>query len=44
MVINPGDILVNKSDLSKKIGTLPKGRFFQIFQGIKLLTEPKEVD
>ena len=35
---------VNKSDLSEKIGTLSKDRFFQILQGIKLLTEPKEVD
>jgi mRNA interferase MazF len=35
---------VNKSDLSEKIGTLSKDRFFQILQGIKLLTEPIEVD
>ncbi len=34
---------VNKSDLSEKIGTLSKDRFLQVLQGIKLLTEPKEV-
>jgi len=35
---------VNKSELSEKIGTLSKDRFSQIFQGIKLVTEPTEVD
>ena len=44
-VVNISQIFtVNKSDLSEKIGTLPKNRIFQILQGIKLLTEPKEVD
>lgn len=35
---------VNKIDLSEKIGTLSKDRIFQVLQGIKLLTEPIEVD
>ena len=35
--------IVNKSDLSEKIGTLSKDRFFQVLQGIKLLAEPVEV-
>jgi len=35
---------LNKSDLSEKIGTLSKDRIFQILQGIKLLTEHREVD
>lgn len=35
---------VNKSDLSEKIGTLSKDRFLQVLQGIRLLTEPREVD
>ena len=37
-------ILSHKKDLSEKIGTLSKDRIFQILQGIKLLTEPREVD
>lgn len=35
---------VNKSDLSEKCGTLSKERILQILQGMKLLTDPKEVD
>ena len=35
---------VNKSDLSEKIGTLSKQRINQILEGIRLLTEPKEID
>jgi mRNA interferase MazF len=35
---------VNKGDLSEKIGTLSKDRFLQVLQGIRLLTEPREVD
>ena len=35
---------VNKSDLSEKIGMLSKDRISQILQGIRLLTEPREVD
>ena len=44
-VVNISQIFtVNKSDLSEKIGTLSKDRTAQIFDGIRLLTEPKEVD
>jgi len=35
---------INKSDLSEKIGTLSKDRITNILQGVKLLTEPREVD
>ena len=35
---------VNKSDLSEKIGTLSKQQINQILEGIRLLTEPKEID
>jgi mRNA interferase MazF len=35
---------VNKSDLSEKIGTISKERFYQILEGIRLITEPREVD
>ncbi len=35
---------VNKSDLSEKIGVLSKNRIAHILQGIRLLTEPREVD
>ncbi len=35
---------VNKSELSEKIGTLSKDRVSHILQGIRLLTEPREVD
>ena len=44
-VVNISQIFtVNKSDLSGKIGTLSKDRIYQVLQGIKLLTEPREVD
>ena len=44
-VINVSQIFtVNKSDLSEKIGTLSRERFNQVCEGIKLLTEPREVD
>ena len=44
-VVNISQIFtVKKSDLSEKIGTLSKNRILQILQGIKLLTEPREVD
>ena len=44
-VVNISQIFtVNKSDLSEKIGMLSKDRIAQIFDGIRLLTEPKEVD
>ncbi len=35
---------VNKSDLSEKIGMLSKDRIAHILEGIRLLTEPREVD
>ena len=35
---------VTKSDLSEKIGTLSKQRIAQILEGIRLLTEPREID
>lgn len=44
-VVNVSQIFtVNKSDLSEKIGTLSKNRMSLILQGIRLLTDPKEVD
>jgi mRNA interferase MazF len=44
-VINISQIFtVNKSDLSEKIGTLTRERFNQVYEGIKLLAEPREVD
>jgi mRNA interferase MazF len=44
-VVNISQIFtVNKSDLSEKIGTLSKQRIAQILDGIRLLTEPKEID
>ena len=44
-VVNISQIFtVNKSDLSEKIGTLSKIRISSILQGIRLLTEPREVD
>ena len=35
---------VNKSDLSQKIGMLSKDRIAQVLQGIRLITEPRDVD
>jgi mRNA interferase MazF len=44
-VVNISQIFtVNKSDLSEKIGTLSRDRISQILNGIRLLTEPREVD
>ena len=34
---------INKGDLEEKIGTLTRGRIRQIIEGIRLLTEPREV-
>ena len=34
---------VNKGDLAKKIGKVSERRFSEILEGIKLLTEPREV-
>ncbi|MBI4379539.1 MAG: type II toxin-antitoxin system PemK/MazF family toxin [Nitrospinae bacterium] len=36
-------ITVNKSDLIEKIGTLPSSKIRQIFEGIKLLAEPRNI-
>lgn len=35
---------VDKSDLGEYIGTLSKKRVRQILEGIKMLTEPREID
>jgi mRNA interferase MazF len=44
-VVNISQIFtVNKSDLSEKIGRLSRIRISLILQGIRLLTEPREVD
>ena len=44
-VVNISQIFtVNKSDLSEKIGTLSKELLKQVLEGIKLLTEPRDVD
>jgi mRNA interferase MazF len=44
-VINISQIFtVNKSELSEKIGSLTRERFRQVYEGIKLLSEPREVD
>ena len=44
-VVNISQIFtVNKSDLAEKIRTLSKDRFLQVLQGIKLLTESREID
>lgn len=44
-VVNISQIFtVNKSDLSEKIGTLSMDRISQIFHGVRLITEPREVN
>ena len=44
-VVNISQIFtVNRSDLSEKIGSLSKNRILQILQGIKLLTEIRDID
>jgi mRNA interferase MazF len=44
-VVNVSQIFtVNKSDLSEKVGALSPGRLNQLLEGIKLLTEPREVE
>ena len=44
-VINTSQIFtVNKSDLSERIGILSREQLDQVLDGIKLLTEPREVD
>jgi len=43
-VVNISQIFtVNKSNLSEKNGTLPKQRIAQISDGVRLLTEPREI-
>lgn len=43
-VVNISQIVtVDKSDLTKKIGTLPLSRVEQIIDGIKLLIEPRRI-
>ena len=44
-IVNISQIFtVNKSDLSEKIGSLSIDRISQILNGVRLLTEPREVD
>ena len=44
-VVNISQIFtVNKNELSEKIGTLSKERFYQILEGIRLLTEPGDIE
>ncbi len=44
-VVNISQIFtVNKSDLSEKIGSLTSNRFNQVLEGLKLLTQPREVE
>ena len=43
-VVNISQVItVNKSDLVERIGTLPTGRIREILEGIRLLTELREV-
>jgi mRNA interferase MazF len=43
-VVNISQIFtVNKSDLGEKIGQVSEKRIMEILDGIKLLTEPREV-
>jgi mRNA interferase MazF len=43
-VVNISQVItVNKSDLVEKIGSLPAGRVREIVEGLRLLTEPREV-
>jgi mRNA interferase MazF len=37
-------LTIDKSELREKIGTLSKRRVDEIIEGIKLLTEPRDVD
>ena len=37
-------LTIDKLELIDKIGTLSKGRINEILEGIKLLTEPREID
>jgi mRNA interferase MazF len=43
-VVNISQVItVNKSDLVEKIGSLPAGRIREVLEGIRLLTEPRDV-
>jgi len=43
-VVNVSQIFtVDKSDLFDKIGTLSRKRIYQILDGIKLITEPRDI-
>ena len=37
-------LTIDKSELSEKVGTLSKRRVDEILEGVKLLTEPREID
>ncbi len=37
-------LTIDKTDLREKIGTLSRRRVDEILEGIKLLTEPREID
>jgi mRNA interferase MazF len=44
-VVNVSQIFtIDKRDLAGKIGTLSRRRIYQIFEGIRLLTEPRDID
>lgn len=44
-VVNISQIFtVNKNELSEKIGTLSKERFYRILEGIRLLTDPGDIE
>ena len=44
-VVNISQIFtVNKTDLTEKIGSLRRDRLTQVLEGIRLLTEPREMD
>lgn len=44
VVVVPQIITVDKGHLTEYIGTLSKKRILQILDGIRLLTEPREID
>lgn len=44
-VVNVSQIFtVNKNELSEKIGSLTRDRFKKVYEGIRLITEPRDVD
>jgi mRNA interferase MazF len=44
VVVVSQTLAVDKSELRDKIGTLSKRRISEILEGLKLLTEPREID